>query len=34
MQNSINFSVTIGKKISTCFYKNEDTLGIPETTSE
>ena len=34
MQNFINFYVVIGKKIATCYYKNEDTLGIAETTSE
>ena len=34
MENSINFHVMIRKKNSTCYYKNEDTLGIAETTSE
>ena len=34
MQNFINFYLMIGEKISTCYYKNYDTLRIAETTSE
>ena len=34
MQNFINFHAIMGKKISTCYYKNEDTLGIAKTSEE
>ena len=34
MQNFISLFTIMRKKISTCYYKNEDSLGIAETTSE
>ena len=34
MQNFINVHAVMVKKMSTCYYKNKDTLTIPETTDQ
>ena len=34
MQSLINFHAIIENKIISCYYKNQNTLGIAETTGE